>query len=52
MCQKQSVILEYIFEHGKLTVYTDFETAIGRIMDYLCVLGITVLIVFGHASGP
>ena len=41
------VILECIFEHGKLAVYIDFETLFGCVMDYRCVLCITVL-VFGH----
>jgi hypothetical protein len=39
--------LECIFEHGKLTTYIDFETLLGCVMDYRCVLYIKVL-VFGY----
>ena len=36
--QKLSMILECMFENGKLAVYIDFETLIGCVMDYRCVL--------------
>jgi hypothetical protein len=47
VCEKQSVILESIFEHGKLAVCIDLETLPGRVVDHPCALG-TPGLVFGH----
>jgi hypothetical protein len=43
------MVLEYMFENGKLAVYLDFETLIGWVMDYRGVFCTTVL-VFGPDS--
>jgi len=44
MGKEYSMLLEDVFEYGKLSVRIDFKTVISCVMDY----GVRGLVVFGH----